>query len=365
VTLSVRLPERRQPACRIASSIVTFMLTNRCLYQCRHCVAESGDVLDGEMDSHQVVESLHNIKDALDVSRVILSGGEPLLKKDFAAIYTEARSLFDVYLISTGLGLTPALMELFSSAPPVQFRSSFYGLPDTHDSFCHRRNAFSFTKRALEFFARTGAPTAANILCHKENVQEVPRLVESLLSEHLVDEIRLVPVYPFGRGREIRSLVLGGEDWTLLEADLLKRFAGCETSGGRFVLMETHLRRPSDPEQPLPRCSVLNDSDGVFTSPVHIDADGDIYTCLMIGRRPHFSLGNILRIWEIDLDRYYRAIRDEHARVLEESCSSCAAFGSCSGGCFGSHLTLGRDYRCDWPGLEFGCLASATALVQL
>ena len=73
---------------------------------------------------------------AAGVLFLTLSGGEPLLRKDFADIYRYARELGLVVTVFTnGTRLTDAIADLFRELPPRKVEISLYGATAaTHDA---------------------------------------------------------------------------------------------------------------------------------------------------------------------------------------------------------------------------------------
>ena len=65
-------------------------LTYRCNERCEHCYLEHDD--KGEMTTAEIFDVFDQLADA-GVFFLVLSGGEPLLRRDFFPILERARSL--------------------------------------------------------------------------------------------------------------------------------------------------------------------------------------------------------------------------------------------------------------------------------
>lgn len=349
---------------RVLRRDVTFLLTNRCSNRCRHCIPQSGSQLAGELNTGEVIRSLSNIRSCFDTSRIALSGGEPLLRRSFAEVYETAADLFSISLFSSGVGLSPDAESVLRSAPPAQFIASLYGLLGSHDAFCDREGAFEDVERCLRLFREFGSPTAVNLVCHRANLPEVPQVIDRVREKGLADTVKILVFSPLGRGKDIMSLSVGNSEW-LSFADRVQEYvmARCPDFA-QSIEIERHVRtRGAKGRGAAFGCAVAADRNGIFSSCIHIDANGDIFPCVMLLRDHRFRLGNILRPEEIDLASYYRRVDDACSVARERTCACCPVRDSCSGGCLGYHLALGRDHRCEGLGFDLGCPARYGPLV--
>ena len=118
---------------------VHFELTRRCNLRCRHCYLTVAERC-GERRAEELTTAA--VKAALDewaaagVLFLTLSGGEPLLRKDFADIYRHARERGLVVTVFTnGTLVSDAIADLFRELPPRKVEISLYGATAaTHDA---------------------------------------------------------------------------------------------------------------------------------------------------------------------------------------------------------------------------------------
>jgi pyrroloquinoline quinone biosynthesis protein E len=308
------------------------------------------------MTTEEMLRGLFEIRSWFGVSHLALSGGEPLMHDAFPALYEAASDLFCVILLSSGLGLSDRLELGLGRRPPELFVTSLYGLREAHDSFCGRRGAFDDAARALAFFRDAGVQTAVNVVCHRENLGEIPPLLDELRVRNLTDGVKLLALSPLGRARDRAGLLVDSSAWTRLVADLRRHVVRVDPQFGRRVEIEQHAMPVGGGGSTRPwRCSVCSDEEGVFSSCVHVDANGDIYPCVMVLRRAELRIGNIRDTGSIDLGRYRERVDSRRSEVRDRSCSSCRLSDVCAGGCLGYHLAMGRDYRCAGEALDVGC----------
>lgn len=120
-------------------------LTSTCNLRCRYCYNQSGERTE-YLDCDQLIGFLDRIKSywASEKREVFLSGGEPLLYKEYLNVIIETYKLgYEVYLVTNGCLLTFDVMEkIYPYIKGVQI--SLDGCsPDIHDYF---RGEGSFVK---------------------------------------------------------------------------------------------------------------------------------------------------------------------------------------------------------------------------
>ncbi len=338
---------------------IDFLITNRCPNQCRHCVFCSGQQLPDEMSTAEVVTSLQNIKNALHVEWISISGGEPFSRRDFCNIYIEASKLFNITLISTGIGADEHIFQLLAEHPPRQAIVSLYGLRDYHNEFCQAENAFESTIRYLKYLKQlrhhSGIIVSVNVVCHRGNINAVPEIMDYLSASDLTDEVKILALSPVGRGQHIIHECLGGLEWIALIKHLKEYTKKGDIRFNKGIRIEKHIEDSASSEKHISQCYIINDKGKIFSSCIHIDADGEIYPCTMLVRQQAFSLGNIRYPEKIDHQKCKSLIKQTHIQIMQENCAGCKTQVQCLGGCFGYHLVNKTDYRCNEERIRFGC----------
>ena len=90
---------------------------------------------------------------ALGVIRIRLTGGEPLLRKDFAELYTFTRRLgIRILLFTNARLIKPHLADLFVSIPPGEdIEVTAYGLSaGSYETFSRKRGSYAEYMRGLQ-----------------------------------------------------------------------------------------------------------------------------------------------------------------------------------------------------------------------
>lgn len=94
-------PVRTRRGTGAVKPVVIWNLTRRCNLKCRHCYTVSADVdFPGELSHDQAMATLEDLG-RFGIPALILSGGEPLDRKDLFEIAGRARSLVRMLALST------------------------------------------------------------------------------------------------------------------------------------------------------------------------------------------------------------------------------------------------------------------------
>jgi MoaA/NifB/PqqE/SkfB family radical SAM enzyme len=117
----------------------TLELTRRCNLRCVHCYlgdqAAQHRLGDRELGTAAVKAAISEWVEA-GCLYLTITGGEPMLRSDFAEIYRHAReSGLVVTVFCNGTWVTDGIAELFRELPPRKVEISLYGAtPATHDA---------------------------------------------------------------------------------------------------------------------------------------------------------------------------------------------------------------------------------------
>ena len=114
----------------------TFELTAGCNFNCRMCYIHDGGAKDPQAGELTAAQWLSIGKEAADAGTVflLLTGGEPLLRRDFAEIYTGLKKLGMMISVNTnGSLITGDTAALFEKNPPMRLNISLYA--DTPEGY--------------------------------------------------------------------------------------------------------------------------------------------------------------------------------------------------------------------------------------
>lgn len=211
--------------------VVIWNLTRRCNLKCRHCYTVSADVdFLGELSHEQAMETLEDLG-GFCVPALILSGGEPLDRKDLFEIAARARKLVRVLALSSnGTKIHGAVADQVAEIGFDYVGISIDGIGATNDWFRGVEGAFADALRGVRECKSRGIKVGLRFTLTEANHQHLPDLLR-LCDDEGVDKFYLSHLVYAGRGDKNR-----GEDAAHLRTraalDLLLERAWAAVDGG-------------------------------------------------------------------------------------------------------------------------------------
>lgn len=289
-------------------------LTNHCNLWCRHCY-----ITDRPPKGELTLDEYKGILDQLAAAGSLfltLSGGEPLMRKDFFEIAACAREReFSFVLFTNGTLITPRVADRLQALCPQRVEISVLGgQASTHDGVTQVKGSFDKALRGARLLQERGVKVQLKTTWMRENIEES----EQILS--LVEEMDTT-----FRGA---SMVIHRRDGSAETADLRATEAQLRAMAQRGYDRNPNKSIPPPPV-PLTEEQKQNISPcGAGQTSCRIDSYGNVYPCAAID----IVLGNLrekdfLTIWRgsEELEKV-RAIR---LSELTE-CSSCDLFLRCN-----------------------------------
>lgn len=261
-----------------------------------------------ELSFEQILKVLEEFEEMQGL-RVLISGGEPLMHRDFDRLndFLKHYPLRKV-LLTNGLLLTPKRLEGLNVE---EIQISLDGMKKGHESL-RGQGTFEPTVAALKRAKESGFTVSVSTMVHPGNLDEFDDM-EKLLKDLDVKEWTVDVPCPWGRMKKNHSLYLPPE---VAGRYLRYGFGGGFHGGGEGYGCGLHL------------CSVL--------------PDGSVAKCAFYAERPvgHISEG-LKTCWQ----------RIPPVRLEGLKCQGCAFLDECRGGCrFRAELLgdpLGKDlYKC-------------------
>ena len=184
--------------------LVFWELTTGCNLRCVHCRATAQELASpydlSTPDALKVIEQVSSVSHPI----LILSGGEPLFRKDLfqLAAYAVERGLL-VALATNGTLITPAVAGEIRSAGVRRVAISFDGADaETHDRFRGIPGAFEAARRGLKNVQDAGLSTQINTTIARHNAHQLPQILEMALALG-VDALHTFLLVPVGCGVNI------------------------------------------------------------------------------------------------------------------------------------------------------------------
>lgn len=161
----------------------TFSLTPRCNLQCRMCYVCNPSVADEELSGDQWLDIMRQARDE-GMLFSLITGGEPLLHKDFWQIYTGLRRLgIYVTVNSNGTTITPEVADKFKKAPPVQISISVYGSsPEAYEKVTGSAAGYEKVIRGIELLRERRVKFKLRTILTKDTAPDIENIVKLILS---------------------------------------------------------------------------------------------------------------------------------------------------------------------------------------
>jgi len=163
--------------------LLAINLTRRCNLSCAHCYLDA-DVLsrstNDELTTAEVCELLDDIIACGDGTMVVLTGGEPLLRRDLEEIVAHGSRLgFAMVLGSNGMLLTERRVASLHSAGLLGVGISVDSLQaDKHDRFRGKSGSWARTMTGIEQCRRQGLSFQLHFSVTDDNVDETTAMIE-------------------------------------------------------------------------------------------------------------------------------------------------------------------------------------------
>lgn len=163
----------------------TFELTSRCNFSCRMCYVHENVESSRELTGAEWIALGRQARDA-GMLYLLLTGGEPFLRKDFPQIYRELRRMGLIVSINTnGSLLTDELLEVLTQDTPSRVNVSLYGgSADTYRSLCRADGYEKVTGNILRM-KEAGLQVKLNLAVTPYNAQDVPLIYQFAKEHHL------------------------------------------------------------------------------------------------------------------------------------------------------------------------------------
>jgi radical SAM protein with 4Fe4S-binding SPASM domain len=156
-------------------------LTERCNNNCIHCYinlpADDLEAKHKELLKGEIKEILREAA-SLGCLTVRFTGGEPLLREDFADLYIFARKLgLRVILLTNATLITPALAKIFARTPPLQpIEVTLYGMQrNSYEAVCRVSGAFEAAWQGIQLLLEKKVPFVVKGALLPPNGEEIEK----------------------------------------------------------------------------------------------------------------------------------------------------------------------------------------------
>jgi heme d1 biosynthesis radical SAM protein NirJ len=332
-------PVRKPPG-----PVVIWNLIRRCNLTCKHCYSISADInFKGELDTGEVFAVMDDLK-AFGVPVLILSGGEPLLRRDIFDISRHARDMgFYVGLSTNGTLIDSGNIDAIEAVGYDYVGISIDGRRETHDRFRRKAGAFDASMAGIRLCRERDIKVGLRFTMTEDNAAELPDMLRLMQKEN-VNKFYLSHLNYAGRGNRNRDsdvqYAITREAMDLLFAtalehaqrgDGLEFVTGNNDADGAYLIQWVRRHYPEMESHLTAKLEQWGgNSSGVNIA--NIDNLGDVHPDTFWW---HYSLGNIRQrpfseIWQDTSDPVMAGLKAIPRRI-KGRCGSCRYFNVCGG----------------------------------
>lgn len=300
----------------------TLELTRRCNLRCAHCYlgdqTEQHLQKDREISTAAVKSSLTEWAGA-GCLYLTITGGDPMIRPDFAEIYRHARELgLVVAVFCNGTLVTDEIVALFRELPPRKVEISLYGATTaTHDGVTGVSGSHARAWEGIHRLQAGGIRIALKTILMTSNQHEFEAM-ERQAAELGLDFRHDAAIFPCLTGGSTAPLGM-----RVSPAEAVKR--DMASAENRQIWREKIERTAAHPEdERLYTCSAGQTS-------FHADPFGGLSPCLLAVDYRCSVRGRPFReVWESELEVIRRRTRTRPAGslggALRGACTHCPAF---------------------------------------
>ncbi|TAN60372.1 radical SAM protein [bacterium] len=334
-------------------NLVSFDLeiTARCNNNCRHCYINLPQEDKAAQQRELSAGQINKIADeavSLGAFWCLISGGEPLLRKDFFEIYLGLKKRGLLVSVFTNAGLiTDKHIRLFKSYPPRDIEVSVYGVTkETYERVSRKPGSFNHFIRGLNLLLDSGIRVRLKAMALRSNVGELPEIAR-FCRQKTKDYFRFDPFLHLRfdrdtrRNAEIKSERLSDQEITAIERADSQRLGVLRDRCDKLIM----------PQREHSSCGHLfhcGAGQGSFT----VSYDGLFRLCSSLWQEDciyDLKKGSLGEAW----DDFVPRVRQRHSdnREFLEKCQNCPIINLCLWCPAHSHLESGRldepvDYFC-------------------
>ncbi len=316
---------------------LAFEITPRCNLNCIHCRTTASMDLKEKLTFDQIVSTIDEISTRYKPV-VVLTGGEPLLRRDLFDIADHIRSKgMRVGLATNGTLVSRSVAERIREHIDIVSLSLDGSTASVHDDFRKVSGAFDATVRAAGNLKSAGVEFIVNSSFTKRNQHDIEntyRLAKSLGARAWY----MFLIVPTGRAKELFDELISRDDYYRIlrwhfEMELKEKeiFVRPTCAPEYYALCDIESRRQNIDYKRRSLSFSTGGAKGCIAaqSIAFIGYDGEVKPCSYFLRSAGNILeGGFLKIW--DESEIFRKLRDFSS--YNKKCAHCRYIGIC-GGC--------------------------------
>lgn len=341
---SARLPAHLLHYSEDKRPVVVWTSTRNCNLHCAHCYTDSRDIeYPDELTTDEALAMVDDLA-AFGSPVLLISGGEPLRRKDLLTVAGRATERGMRVVISTnGTLLTPEKAAELAAVGVSYVGISIDGRPETHDKFRGFAGAFEASMAGVAACQEAGIKVGLRFTLTRTNQADLPWLFD-LMEERDVTRLCIYHLAPTGRGARLKGFAPTSEETRAALDLILERTQDLADRGFEpdVLTADNHADAAylllniarNDPQRVGSVRQMLAWSGGNRSGEAIacINSNGEVFADQFWRWMP---LGNIRdrpfsSIYGDDPPQILRELRDRQER-LPERCRECAFLDVCNG----------------------------------
>lgn len=328
-------PKNPSKFSQVFRPVITWNMTYKCNLKCLHCyinASPQGDEGLTKDEALNLVDQMAEIK----IPLLIMSGGEPLMRRDFFEIakYASERGL-RLALSTNGTLISKKVAEELKEIGFLYIGISLDSpYPEFHDKFRGVEGAFDLTVKGIKNAIEAGLNVGLRFTITSRNIDQIDDYIR--LSLNLgVKRITFYHISASGRGKELKDWMYNPEQYKkfinkLIEyAKELKGKIEIETTLAPFDGIYIAKILAKDEKELEDYLKFVENSGGCGRKMISIYPNGDVYPCQFID---FYKLGNVR---QKPLKEIIQNIPDFFVntdKYLTGKCATCEYKTYCKGG---------------------------------
>ena len=323
-------------------------VTLACNLRCIHCHAASGKPSPDELTTEEGHKLLEEIARIQEFRMLVITGGEPLVRKDIFDLLSYGKKLGFNYVMATNATLIT--QEIAHRLRENNVRGVAVSI-DSYRSEVHnfiRRNpkALELAVRGIKNAKDAGLVVQVNFTAMGYNIEDLEGTID--FADSLGADIMLVyQLVPVGRGREIKDATLHRQRMKELSDKLIRKQRDVRTIIEPVAMPQfwTYLVKNNGKDEPDFFSRTFFHGCTAGRGLVYIKANGDVWPCPFVA----VNAGNVREKPFDEIWRHSEVFQKLRNRDnLKGKCGTCR-FREICGGCRGRAFALTGDYLAEDP----------------
>ncbi|WP_016732751.1 radical SAM/SPASM domain-containing protein [Saccharolobus islandicus] len=276
--------------------VVTWNLTRKCNLKCLHCYINASPESEDGSTTEEALRLIDEMAE-MKIPLIIMSGGEPLMRRDFFELASYAR----IKGIKLALSTNGTLITESVAKKLKELDFSYVGIsldsydPEFHDKFRGLNGAFNMTVKGIKNAINVGLNVGLRFTITARNIHQIDEYVKLAL-ELGVKRITFYHLSASGRGKELREWMYTPEEYDSFINKMINyaiKLSGkieIETTLGQFDGVYIAKKLARDEEELEKYMKFVENSGGCGRKMISIYPNGDVYPCQFID---FYKLGNV------------------------------------------------------------------------